>query len=305
MDGLLILDKPEGITSFGAVSRVRGILREKKIGHAGTLDPMATGVLPLFLGRATRAVGLLPCKEKTYVAGMRLGIRTDTGDRTGNVLEKRAVFCGRAEVVRALSAFTGAIRQVPPMYSACHVNGRRLYELAREGKTVERAARPVFIRRLDMMGSDEKSADYTLRIECSAGTYIRTLVEDIGAKLGCGAVMTSLRRTAAAGFTLAQAHTLEETEAAAAQGRAAGLLLPAETPFLTQPKLYVTDKQSIRFQNGGVLSRERVEGASEEGLCRVYAPDGRFLGLGTMEKTELKVTWLYTGGEANEDLPHR
>lgn len=304
MDGILILNKPAGITSFGAVARVRGITHTRKIGHAGTLDPMATGVLPLFLGRATRAIGLLPCTDKTYIARMRLGVRTDTGDSTGTVLETRPVHVGKEEVERALPALTGDILQVPPMYSALHKNGERLYELARRGEVVEREARPVTIYALSLVEAQEKYGEYTLSVTCSTGTYIRTLVEDIGESLGCGATMTALQRTAAAGFSIAQSYDIEEIEQFAAEETLQNHILSVEYPFKILSGVSVTSKQAVRFCNGGFLSLERVESAPQTGLCRVYAPDKTFLGLGEADpvQQELQVKFVFAGGVADGNI---
>ncbi|MFT9076985.1 tRNA pseudouridine(55) synthase TruB [Ethanoligenens sp.] len=305
MDGILILNKPAGITSFGAVARVRGITHVRKVGHAGTLDPMATGVLPLFLGRATRAIGLLPCNDKTYIARMRLGVRTDTGDCTGKVLETRPVCAGRSEVERALPAFTGAILQVPPMYSAVHKNGERLYELARRGEVVEREARPVTIYALTLLDVPTEAGEYALSVSCSSGTYIRTLVEDIGASLGCGATMTALQRTAAAGFSIAQARSIEEVEQIARAGMLQDIVLDVQHPFDILNGITITPKQVTRFCNGGFLSLERVEGAPSSGLCRVHAPDSSFLGLGEIDQGQgmLRVKCVFAGGEGNGNIP--
>lgn len=304
MDGILILNKPAGITSFGAVARVRGMTHTKKIGHAGTLDPMATGVLPLFLGRATRAIGLLPCTNKTYIARMRLGVRTDTGDSTGKVLETRPVSVGKVEVERVLPALTGDILQVPPMYSALHRNGERLYELARRGEVVEREARPITIYGLSLMDAQEKYGEYTIAVSCSTGTYIRTLVEDIGELLGCGATMTALQRTAAAGFSIKQSYTLEEIEQFVTVGTLQEYILSVEYPFHIQKGITVTPKQAVRFCNGGALSLERLTGAPQSGLCRVYAPDETFLGLGEVHpaQQELRVKCVFAESEANENI---
>lgn len=307
MDGILILNKPKGITSFGVVARVRGMTHVHKVGHAGTLDPMATGVLPLFLGRATRAIGLLPCNDKTYIACMRLGVRTDTGDCTGKVLETRPVCAGRAEVERALPAFTGAILQVPPMYSAVHKNGERLYELARRGEVVEREARPVTIYALTLLDAQTETDEYALSITCSSGTYIRTLVEDIGNSLGCGATMTALQRTAAAGFSIEQACSIEEVEQMARAGTLQNKILGVQYPFGILNGITITPKQVTRFCNGGFLSLERVEGAPISGLCRIYAPDTSFLGLGEIDQEQaiLRVKCVFAGGEGNGNMPRK
>ena len=208
-NGIIIIDKPADWTSMDVCSKLRRLLDERRIGHAGTLDPMATGVLPVFVGRATRAVEFAASGSKTYVAGLKLGLETDTQDSTGQVLAEQIVTCDRAAVEAVLDSFRGDIFQVPPMYSALKVNGKKLYQLARKGKSVERKPRPITIFGLDILRQDAPD-HYTIQVTCSKGTYIRTLCHDIGQKLGCGGVMDALRRTEAAGFTLEQAVTLEQ-----------------------------------------------------------------------------------------------
>ena len=235
-NGILVIDKPEGWTSMDVCAKLRGMLHEKRVGHAGTLDPMATGVLPVFVGRATRAVEFASESDKEYIAGLKLGVITNTQDTTGEVLEERPVQVDHHQLWNALAQFQGDILQVPPMYSAIKRNGKKLYELARKGQEVERAPRKVSIRALGVLDEDRPDAppqpgraDYTLRVRCSKGTYVRTLCHDIGQVLGCGGCMSSLRRTEAAGFTLAEAVTLEAVQASADP---AGLLLPARFPAL-------------------------------------------------------------------------
>ena len=191
--------------------KLRSVLKTRKVGHAGTLDPMATGVLPVFVGQATRAVSFAETGDKEYVAGLRLGCVTNTQDTSGDVLEQHPVHVTRQELEALLPRFTGEVMQVPPMYSAIKVNGQKLYQLARQGKEVERPARPVTIHELEVLGQDE-SGDWLLRILCSKGTYVRTLCHDMGQALGCCGCMSSLRRTMAAGFTLADSHTIEEVQ---------------------------------------------------------------------------------------------
>ena len=200
-DGIIIIDKPQDWTSMDVCAKLRGIFHERRIGHAGTLDPMATGVLPVFVGRATRAVEFASESEKEYVAGLRLGVETNTQDTTGTVLAERPVSVSQAELEQVLGQFRGEIRQIPPMYSAIKVGGKKLYELARKGQEVERQPRAVTIHSLTL---EEQTgpADYTLRVRCSKGTYVRTPCHDIGRALGCGGCMSGLRRTMAAGFKL-------------------------------------------------------------------------------------------------------
>ena len=267
-NGILIIDKPAGWTSMDVCAKVRGILREKRVGHGGTLDPMATGVLPVFVGRATRGVEFAEKGWKEYAAGLRLGVSTDTQDVTGTVLETRPVTAGREDVEAALAAFRGDIQQVPPMYSAVKIQGKKLYELARRGKEVERKPRPVTIRELELLEA-ESETDYQFRCLCSKGTYIRTLCHDLGQTLGCGGTLYSLRRTMAAGFTLAEAVTLEEV-----QDRGEALLQPLDGLFAQYPALTVRSPgQEKRVRCGNPVTLP----GTADGTYRVYGQTGDFL----------------------------
>lgn len=292
MTGIIIMDKPEGITSFGAVARVRRICNEKKCGHTGTLDPMATGVLTVMLGGATRFSELLPSHDKSYIASLRLGTITDTLDITGKVLELRPVNASFEAVRQAAESFKGEINQLPPMYSAVSVNGQRLYELARQGIEVERKARTVNIFSLDFLSGNEESGEYEIAVSCSSGTYIRTLIADIGEKLGCGAVMTALRRTRANGFDISDAITLDELREKAENGTLSELILPVDRALDGFGSITVTEAQAKRFSNGGelFLSRLNITGG---GMQKVYAPNGDFLGVGEPCENELKVRRVF------------
>lgn len=294
MNGIIIVDKPAGITSFDVVSRLRKLTGERKIGHAGTLDPMATGVLPLFLGSATRAVSLLPCQDKRYTAGMKLGITTDTGDITGHILSRAGVHATGEDVIRTAESFRGPILQTPPMVSAVRYQGHHLYEYARAGVEVPRPPRPVTVYDLAVRSTDEAAGEYELEVSCSKGTYIRTLITDIGQRLGGGAVMTSLRRTFAAGFPIESAFTLEQLARLAADGRLEECRLDIETPFSSLPAVEVTSRQAVRFRNGGGLSLRRVDAAPSEGSCRVWG-EGRLLGIARVDQDaqELRVAALF------------
>lgn len=283
-NGIIIIDKPAGWTSMDVCAKLRGIFHEKRVGHAGTLDPMATGVLPVFLGRATRAVEFAEQTGKEYLAGLRLGLVTDTQDVTGRVLEERPVTCAPAEVEAALAAFRGEILQVPPMYSAVKIGGKKLYELARKGREVERPARPVTIHALTVEGQ-RASDEFTIRVRCSKGTYVRTLCHDIGQALGCGGCMSSLRRTMAAGFSLAEAVTLEQVQAAEDP---LSLLLPIDAYFAGRPVLILRPEAERKLRNGMtlVLSKEELP-EPLRGECRVYGADGEFLALGRCEGHKL------------------
>lgn len=290
MTGIIPLNKGEDITSFFAVKKVSRIIGEKKCGHTGTLDPNATGVLPIAVGGATRFIELLPTHKKAYKATFKTGICTDTLDIWGAVTEtsdKKAAF---SEVEQAVSLFKGKIIQLPPMYSAIRKDGVRLYELARQGIEVERTPRECEIYELDVMKL--QNGEYSLYCECSAGTYIRTLISDIGEKLGCGATMTSLSRTFACGVELSQCLNLEELRELSEKGEIQKAVIPLDRLLVDYPALNVTPNQAKRFSNGGGLLRERLKGFGENGLYRVYG-NGEFLGLGDLDNTELKVKRVY------------
>ncbi len=293
MTGVILLDKPEGITSFWAAAQLRRVCGEKKIGHTGTLDPMASGLLPVLLGGATKFADLLPSHDKAYRATFLLGAETDTLDITGRVVRQRYVAVNASDVERALAAFRGRITQIPPMYSALSQNGVRLYALARQGIEVERSAREVEIYRLELTQTDDVKGAYTIDVQCSAGTYIRSLVSDLGEALGCGAVLTALRRTEANGLSVKDARTLDGLRALSPQELSA-CVLPVDAVLADYPAVTVTEKQSVRFRNGGALDLARVRGADADGLYRVYDPQGTFLGLGTRsaEQNELAVRRL-------------
>ena len=273
MNGIVIIDKPAGWTSQDVVSKLRGVLRTKRIGHGGTLDPMATGVLPVFVGRATRAVEFFEHAEKTYEAVLRLGISTDTEDITGTVLEQREVAVTREQLEEALEPFRGEILQVPPMYSAIKIGGQKLCDLARKGKQVERAPRPVTIYALTVLSFSGETA--TLQVRCSKGTYIRTLCKDIGQALGCGGCMERLRRTAAGSYTLQEAVTLEDLINAQDPE---GLLRPVDTLFSQYPQVTLTEKQELRCRNGNSFSIDLPGGT-----YRAYSEVGEFLMLAKAE----------------------
>ena len=267
-NGILIIDKPAGWTSHDVVAKLRGLLRERRIGHAGTLDPMATGVLPVFVGRATRAVEFAAEREKEYLAGLRLGVVTDTQDTTGTVLETHPVCADRPQVEAVLARFRGEITQIPPMYSAIKREGKKLYELARRGQEVERQPRPITIEALDLL--DQVSpTEYTLRVRCSKGTYVRTLCHDIGQALGCGGALFSLRRTQSAGFSLDQAVTMDQVSAHPAPPTASAVGGP-----LFQP---VSRPHPATWDRGEKTSKRESFDAGGAGRCLPgLQPRGRF-----------------------------
>ena len=261
-NGIIVIDKPQEWTSMDVCAKIRGVLHERRVGHAGTLDPMATGVLPVFVGRATRAVEFASESEKEYIAGLKLGVVTNTQDTTGQVVEERPVEADRADLEGALAAFRGEITQIPPMYSALKRDGKKLYELARAGKEVERAPRPVTIHALEVL--DQTGPDrYTLRVRCSKGTYVRTLCHDIGAALGCGGCMSALRRTEAAGFSLAEAVPLEALLDAPDP---AALLRPVDAYFFRYPAVTVEGTALRKAKNGNPFPCSAADGDWREFL---------------------------------------
>ena len=274
-NGIIIIDKPADWTSMDVCAKLRGILKTKKIGHAGTLDPMATGVLPVFVGQATRAVSFAESGSKEYVALLRLGLVTNTQDTSGETLSQSAVTATADDLRAVLPRFTGEIDQIPPMFSAIKIGGRKLYELARKGQEVERKSRSVTIHELELL-EQVSETDYLLRIHCSKGTYVRTLCHDIGAALGCGGCMDSLRRTMAAGFTLADAVTLEEVQA---QGEA--LLRSVDSLFAHHPAYHIRHARvEALCRNGNAFT---VRDPLPDDTYRVYGMDGTFLCLSRLE----------------------
>ena len=287
MDGILLIDKPPGFTSFDVIAKLRQMTKTKKIGHAGTLDPLATGVLPVFFGRAAKAVDLLPSHDKAYIAGVKLGTATDTQDITGKVLYEKPHSVTAREIECALSSFTGRILQTPPMYSAVRVNGKRLYSLARNGQEIEREPRNVTIYELRLLESDESSGVYSILIKCSSGTYVRTLCHDLGEKLGCGAVMTSLRRTMACGYEIEDCITLETAQEHTGSGTLA--LLPVSSVFSDLPELVLNEIQTRHFLNGLQLGLSQFSIVPGGERIRAVDGHGRFLGLAKADRLENKL----------------
>lgn len=273
-NGIIIIDKPAGWTSQDVAAKLRGVFHEKRIGHGGTLDPMATGVLPIFVGRATRGVEFFEHAEKEYVAGLRLGVVTNTQDITGETETQRKVMVTKEQLLAVLERFKGKQEQIPPMYSAVKIGGKKLYEMARQGKTVERKPRSIEIFELELL--EGSGAEYLIRVRCSKGTYIRTLCHDIGQALGCGACMSSLRRTQAGCYDLRQAVTMEEV----VNGKQE--LLPVDSLFAHLPA--VTTNALKQIYNGAAVKASELA----DGVYRVYSPDGEFLMVGQAEKGMLK-----------------
>ena len=285
MTGILCVNKPQGITSFGAVARVRRMLGRKKCGHTGTLDPMATGVLPILIGGASKFSDLIPNQDKAYRATVKLGVITDTLDITGEILEQLEVTATKADFESVLDDFRGEIEQVPPMYSAVFHNGVRLYDLARQGIEVERKARKITVYSLELVSADEENNEYVIDVHCSRGTYIRTLAGDIGDRLGCGAVLTSLCRTVAHGYELSDCVEVSDIEAMVASGEIYNHIKAVEAAFEEYKDVYVTQAQAVRFQNGASLSLERLTLPCDKGVLRVFSKnDKKFLGLGEIDR---------------------
>jgi tRNA pseudouridine55 synthase len=283
VNGILCIDKPAGFTSFDVVAKLRGMLKTKKIGHGGTLDPMATGVLPVFLGRATKACDILPITDKRYLAGLRLGMTTNTQDLTGTPLTQSAVTATAAAVEAVLRDFTGQQQQLPPMYSAVRVGGRRLYDLARQGVEVERQPRSITIHHIRILEITE-NGEYLLDVACSKGTYIRTLCHDVGQRLGCGGVLSSLRRIEACGFSIDNCLTLAELQQLADRGEVEGRLLPTDQAFAIYAKLRLDDRQARLFSNGVQLSLKRMGYTGQDAILRLYNPHGEFLALAKTDR---------------------
>ena len=273
MNGIVIVDKPQDWTSQDVTARLRRVFNTRRIGHGGTLDPMATGVLPVFVGRATRGVEFFEHAEKIYEATLRLGLSTDTEDITGTVLEERNVEISQEDFLGVLPQFRGKIQQIPPMYSALKVNGQKLYALARQGKVVERQPREIEIFELTCLEFSGNTA--RLRIHCSKGTYIRTLCKDIGQALGCGGCMESLRRVSAGEYTIAEAVPLAEL---LESENPEIYLRPVDSMFRNHPQITLTVKQEARCRNGNAFSV-----TYPEGTYRVYDQNGDFLALSRVE----------------------
>ncbi len=273
MNGIVIVDKPQDWTSQDVTARLRRVFNTRRIGHGGTLDPMATGVLPVFVGRATRGVEFFEHAEKTYEATLRLGVTTDTEDISGSILEEKEVAVSQEDFLRVLSRFRGKIQQIPPMYSALKVNGQKLCDLARKGKEVERQPREIEIFELECLAFDGVEA--RLRVRCSKGTYIRTLCKDIGAACGCGGCMAALRRVTAGEYTIGEAVPLAQLLEAEDPEQ---YLRPVDTMFRNYPAVTLSSKQETRCRNGNAFTL-----AIADGTYRAYGQNGDFLALSKVE----------------------
>ena len=298
LNGVINIYKIKGFTSHDVVAKLRGIMKQKKIGHTGTLDPDATGVLPVCLGSATKLCDMLTDKEKEYIAKVQLGVTTDTQDMTGTVLSNKEVNLSEEEVIKAIESFAGPYEQVPPMYSALKVNGKKLYELAREGKEVERKARPVVIHYIEIM--DIALPEITIRVGCSKGTYIRTLCHDLGQKLGCGAAMAALERTKSGQFSLDTAMTLAELEEKIKEAgehreeMLQSIVIPVDQMFSELPELRLLSEWERLVRNGNSFEEKNLKKEfwekerKDKSQYRVYIGEDTFMGVYEYRKEERK-----------------
>lgn len=277
MDGIIVIHKEKGFTSHDVVAKLRGILKMKKIGHTGTLDPDAEGVLPVALGKATRLVEFLTEKEKTYEAVLHLGIVTDTQDITGTVLKEQEVTCTEEKIREVIMSFLGEQMQIPPMYSALKVGGKKLYELAREGIEIEREARPVCFHAIEILECNLPFVRFS--VTCSKGTYIRTLCNDIGEKLGCGGCMESLLRTESGRFKLKESHTLSEIQQAVMDGEISNWVISIEEILSEYPRVCSNEEGDRLLYNGNPLKKDMVTEYHPEGWVRMCTSQGQFVGI--------------------------
>lgn len=291
MTGILPVKKPAGFTSFDVIGKLRGVTKTRKIGHSGTLDPMATGVLPLFFGGATKLCDILPNGDKRYVAELVFGKVTDTQDTTGRVLCETESHVSEAEFSKVAKSFIGKQMQTPPMYSAVKINGRPLYDLAREGKVVDRAQKEIIVYDIKLLEFDEHAQSAKIEVFCGKGTFIRTLINDMGEKLGCGASMSSLERTMASGFDISECFTIAEIEEMMKEGNFEEHLIPIERLFEDFPKLVLSDFDRRLYRSGVPLELQKRGWEKISGDIAVFDESGMLLGISFMdeEANELKL----------------
>lgn len=291
MNGILCINKPQGFTSFDVVAKLRGMLKIKRIGHAGTLDPMATGVLPVFIGNATKACDIMPDNHKAYTASFMFGMSTDTQDSTGKTIMTSDVKVSLNEIEKIIPEFTGSIMQIPPMYSAVSVNGKRLYELARQGIEVKREPRNIIVDRLNLTQFSQQEQRGILEISCSKGTYIRTIIHDIGQKLGCGAVMTSLVRTSSNGFDISESITFEKLQQYIDSGKTEELIIPIERIFSDMEAVYLDHDNTLLYRNGVKLQADtlNISESNYQIRFRVFSDEKDFIGLAYVKDGCLRV----------------
>lgn len=289
MNGILCINKPEGFTSFDVIAKLRGIMKIKRLGHSGTLDPMAEGVLPVLVGKATKACDILPCTEKSYTAGFKFGIETDTQDIEGNILKEYDKKISYDELNAVIPEFQGNIMQTPPMYSAVSVNGERLYKLARKGITVDVPKREAYISELTILEFDEQTQCGKIHIRCGKGTYVRTIIHDIGQRLLCGGTMTSLVRTSSNGFNLEECYTFEDVEKMRDENTLENIIIPIDRIFEELPSIKLNEKNTTMYKNGVKLEKHQVEGFSDASRYRIYGYDNEFIGTAKAENDILRV----------------
>lgn len=283
LNGIICINKPEGFTSFDVIAKMRGILKMKKLGHSGTLDPMATGVLPVFIGSATKAISIIPPREKSYRASFKLGINTDTYDITGKIIEEKFFDVKLRDIEEALKNFHGKITQLPPMYSAVQVNGKRLYELARKGIEVERPEREVEINNIQLLEFDENTGEGTIEMTCSKGTYVRSVIYDMGKILNSGAVMTSLVRTSSDGFNIEETVTIERLEKLKDENRLDEFIKPVEKLFTMLPEIKLSEQKTTMYKNGVKLRLDKLKLPDNVATLRVYGFNGEFIGIAKVD----------------------
>jgi tRNA pseudouridine55 synthase len=287
LNGIIVVNKPTDFTSFDVCAKMRGILKTRKIGHTGTLDPIATGVLPILVGNATKLCNIMPDKNKSYRAGFKLGAKTDTQDITGKITENYDKRISREEICEKLLDFRGEIEQIPPMYSAVSVGGKRLYELARQGKVVERPSRKVTIYEITLESFNEEAQSGEISVSCSEGTYIRTIINDIGESLECGGYLTSLVRTKACGFDISETVTLEELENLRDNNNLDSVIIPVERVFSYLDRINLSQKQTQMYKNGVKLYLKNIKQIKENvDEYAVYGYDGEFIGTAIADSEE-------------------
>lgn len=290
MNGIIIVNKEKGWTSFDVVAKLRGILREKRIGHGGTLDPMAQGVLPVFIGKSAKACDILPDDRKGYIAGFQLGVTTDTLDCAGKILSEKPSNVNLNTLIKATTSFLGETMQIPPMYSAVKIGGKKLYELARSGQTVERQPRKIVVDSVEITEFDEKNQSGVIEIMCRKGTYVRSIIDDIGEILGCGAMMTALVRTLSSGFNINNAFTLNEIQRAVEKNELDKIFIPIDKAFMVYDKITLKEYETKLYKNGVKLYPNQVyldEEKNYQGkIFRIYGFDNEFLGIGHLDESE-------------------
>lgn len=299
MNGIICIDKPMDFTSFDVVAKIRGITRIKRIGHAGTLDPMATGVLPIFIGNATKVCDILPNNDKGYRAGFKLGLTTNTQDITGEVLHTHnALAINEGVISNAIRSFCGEIMQIPPMFSAVKIDGKRLYKLARQGIEVERPPRKAIISQIKLLSYNQEDSCGELEIHCSQGTYVRTIIHDLGEMLGVGGVMTSLVRTKSGIFTLLDCITIEDVQIHHNEGTLTNKLVDIKDVLTEFEDIQLNEIQSKMFYNGVRLDSTRISGSNfSRGMYRIFDSDGEFMAIGEIDNHKtLRIKKSFFGG---------